>query len=65
MIHFKSQIMKLIQFAYFSEEAKNDKLILNQFRRQHAILTKFIAQAPARQENQDFRKVLVFRDIRD
>jgi len=29
MIHFKSQIMKLIQFAYFSEEAKNDTLILN------------------------------------
>ena len=64
MVYFKAKIMKLIEFVYFSEDVKNDSLILNEFRRMNGILTTLINEAPARQENEDFKKVILIRDIK-
>lgn len=43
MVYFKCKIMKIIEFAYFVEDIKNDNLVLGEFKRENVMLTKLIA----------------------
>ncbi len=58
---FKVRIFKLISRMYIHE---GSPLILKELQKYNRLLNIFISEAPSRQETDDFRKIIILKDIK-
>lgn len=60
-ILLKQKIMKILELAYFSDDVRKDALVFDELKTQNELLIKLIEEAPARQENQDFKRIILMK----
>jgi hypothetical protein len=58
---FKVRIFRLISRIYIHE---GSPLILKELQKYNRMLNIFISEAPSRQETEDFRKIIILKDIK-
>ena len=58
---FKSRVLKLIELVYLFDERASVELAMGLLRRYWGLVQVWIEEAPARQETEDFRKVIPLR----
>ena len=61
---FKSRVLKLIELVYLFEDKAEVELALKQLRKYFEMVQVWIEEAPARQETEDYRKVIPLREIK-
>jgi hypothetical protein len=64
-ILLKQKIMSLITFAYFSEDLKDNQLILTEMKRQNTLVTKMINEGKIRRVCEDFKLLVPMKDLKN
>lgn len=62
VILLKNKVMRLLELTYFSEEVRQDALVFSELKKQNEFLNKLIEEAPARKENENFKRIIIMKN---
>jgi hypothetical protein len=65
LILLKQKIMSLIEFTYFSQDIKDNGLIMNEMKRQNNLVSKMINEGKIRRVCEDFKLLVPMKDLKN